>query len=276
MSRETTWGPWRLEWGERTMIMGIVNLTDDSFSGDGIAGDAALAAAQARRFVDGGADLIDIGGESTRPGHSPVSGSEELRRVLPALAAVAAAVRVPISIDTRKPEVARAALDAGAHLINDVEATLDGEPMFQLAAERGVPIVIMHNKRQAQYDNLLDEVIATLAASCQAASAAGVPASHQIIDPGIGFGKNGAHNLELLRNLRALTVLDRPLLVGSSRKRFLGEILGTEAQDRLEGTAATVALAIAGGADMVRVHDVRAMARVAKVADAVCRARSER
>jgi dihydropteroate synthase len=251
--------------------MGILNLTDDSFSGDGLDGDARRAAAQARRFVDEGADLLDIGGESTRPGHLPVTEEEEMRRVLPALAAVSAAVRVPISIDTRKQAVARAALAAGAHMLNDVEATLDGAPMFRLAAEHGAPIVIMHNKREAVYGDLLGEVIASLMAACASASALGVPEAHQIIDPGIGFGKTGAHNLLILRELRGFTALGRPLLVGPSRKRFLGAILGSEAQDRLEGTAAAVALAIAGGADMVRVHDVRAMARVAKVADAICR-----
>jgi dihydropteroate synthase len=221
--------------------------------------------------VDEGADLLDIGGESTRPGHLPVTEAEEMRRVLPALAAVAAAVRVPISIDTRKPAVAQAALAAGAHILNDVEATLDGDPMFRLAAEHGVPIVIMHNKREAVYGDLLKEVTASLKAACASASALGVPEAHQIIDPGIGFGKTGAHNLLLLRELHGLTALERPLLVGPSRKRFLGTILGTEAHDRIEGTAAAVALAIAAGADMVRVHDVRAMARVAKVADAICR-----
>lgn len=275
MIDETVWGGWRLRWGDRTTIMGILNLTDDSFSGDGLAGDAARAVAQARRFVDEGADILDIGGESTRPGHTPVAEEEELRRVLPAVAAVAAAVPVPISIDTRRPAVARAALAAGAHLLNDVEATLDGDPMFRIASEFGVPIVIMHNKRDAVYGDLLGEVAASLRAACAAASALGVPAAHQIIDPGIGFGKTGSHNLRLLRELRVLTALERPLLVGPSRKRFLGTILGAEVQDRLEGTAAAVALAIAGGADLVRVHDVRAMARVAKVADAICRAGGE-
>lgn len=269
--RETAWGRWRLEWGARTYIMGIINMTDDSFSGDGLGFDAAPAVAQARRFVDEGADLLDIGGESTRPGYVEVDAAEETRRLIPAVAAIAAAVPVPVSVDTRKPEVARAALDAGAHLINTVDAVLDGGAMFHLAAERGVPVVIMHNKRAAVYDDLVAEVVGTLAEACRAASAAGVPVSLQIVDPGIGFGKTGEHNLLLLRHLGALRALDRPVLVGPSRKRFLGTILGTAADDRLEGTAATVALAIAGGADLVRVHDVRAMARVARVADAICR-----
>ena len=269
--RETAWGRWRLEWGAHTYIMGIINMTDDSFSGDGLGVDAAPAVAQARRFVDEGADLLDIGGESTRPGYVEVDVAEETRRLIPAIAAIAAAVAVPISVDTRKPEVARAALDAGAHLINTVEGILDGGAMFHLAAERGVPVVIMHNKRAADYDDLLAEVVGTLAEGCRAASAAGVPVSRQIVDPGIGFGKTGTHNLLLLRHLGALRVLDRPILVGPSRKRFLGTILGTAADDRLEGTAAAVALAISGGADLVRVHDVRAMARVARVADAICR-----
>jgi len=269
--RETAWGRWRLEWGTRTYIMGIINMTDDSFSGDGLGIDVEPAVAQARRFVDEGADLLDIGGESTRPGYVEVDAGEETRRLIPAIAAIAAAVSVPISVDTRKPEVARAALDAGAHLINTVDGILDGGAMFHLAAERGVPVVIMHNKRAATYDDLLAEVVQTLADGCRAAEAAGVPASRQIVDPGVGFGKTGAHNLLLLRHLGALSALDRPILVGPSRKRFLGTILGTTADDRLEGTAAAVALAIAGGADLVRVHDVRAMARVARVADAICR-----
>jgi dihydropteroate synthase len=268
---EIDWDGWQLRWGERTQIMGILNLTDDSFSGDGLAGDPASAVAQARRFVDEGADLLDLGGESTRPGYIPVTEQEERRRLLPAVAAVAAAVHVPLSVDTRKPAVARAALDAGAHLINDVDATLDGRAMFQLAAERGVPVVIMHNSRQPVYADVVAEVVAALRAACATASGLGVPDSHQFVDPGLGFGKTGLHNLRLLRELRALCALDRPLLVGPSRKRFLGDILGTAPQDRVEGTAAAVALAIANGANIVRVHDVRAMARVAKVADAICR-----
>jgi dihydropteroate synthase len=268
---ETAWGRWRLVWGSRTLVMGIINMTDDSFSGDGLSTNTAQAVAQARRFVDDGADILDVGGESTRPGYSPVDAEEELHRIAPAIAAIAAAVPVPISVDTRKPAVARAALDAGAHLINDVDATLDGPAMFDLAAARGVPVVIVHNKRDVQYDDLLAEVLATLGEACRVASHAGVPSAHQLVDPGIGFGKTAAHNVVLLRQLGALRALRRPVLVGPSRKRFLGEILGTTVDDRLEGTAAAVSLAIAGGADLVRVHDVRAMARVARVADAICR-----
>jgi dihydropteroate synthase len=251
--------------------MGIINLTDDSFSGDGLGADVGQAVEQARRFVDEGADLIDIGGESTRPGYAAVDAEAETRRIVPAIAAIAGAVPVPISVDTRKPAVARAALDAGAQLINDVDAVFDHGAMFRLAAERGVPIVIMHNKRVAVYDDLIAEVTATLADTCRAASAAGVPAAHQNVDPGIGFGKTGEHNLLLLRHLSTLRALGRPLLVGPSRKRYLGEILGAAPSDRLEGTAAAVAIAIAGGADLVRVHDVRVMARVVRVADAICR-----
>ncbi|MGH2346326.1 MAG: dihydropteroate synthase [Chloroflexota bacterium] len=268
---ETAWAGRRLVWGARTYIMGIINMTDDSFSGDGLGVDTTQAVAQARRFVDEGADLLDIGGESTRPGYTEVPVAEETRRLIPAIAAIAAAVPVPLSVDTRKPETARAALDAGAHLINHVGATLAGNAMFHLAAERGVPVAIMHNKHVAVYDDLIAEVLETLSQACRAASAAGVPVAHQIVDPGIGFGKTGEHNLLLLRRLGALRALNRPLLVGPSRKRFLGTILGTPVDDRLEGTAAAIALAIAGGADLVRVHDVRAMARVARVADAICR-----
>jgi dihydropteroate synthase len=268
---ETAWDRWRFVWGARTYIMGIINMTEDSFSGDGLSGDVGRAVAQARRFVDEGADILDVGGESTRPGFASVDVDTEIARIVPAIAAIAAAVPVPISVDTRKPEVAEAALDAGARLINDVDATLDGGALFPLAAERGVPVVIMHNKRAAVYEDLAAEVVETLADACHAASSAGIPASHQIVDPGIGFGKTGAHNLLLLRQLRSLRTLARPVLIGPSRKRFLGQILGSAPEDRVEGTAAAVALAIAGGADLVRVHDVRAMARVARVADAICR-----
>ena len=190
MSMETAWRQWRLVWGERTMIMGIVNLTDDSFSGDGLAGDVAGAVAQARRFVDEGADIIDIGGESTRPGYTPVDADEELRRVVPAVAAVAAAVRVPVSIDTRKPAVARAALQAGAHLLNDVDATLDGGPMFRVAAEYGVPIVMVHNKPQALYDDLLGEVTRSLQAACLGGFRSGSPRGAPDRRPGPGIRQN--------------------------------------------------------------------------------------
>lgn len=259
-------------WGSRTYIMGIINVTPDSFSGDGLGDNVAAAAAQARRFVEEAADILDIGGESTRPGHTPVSVEEELRRVIPAIEAVRAAVSVPISIDTYKSQVARAALDAGADLINDVWGLKQDPELARLAAQRGVPIVLMHNQQGTQYTDLLGDIITGLRESCRIALDAGVPEEQIIIDPGMGFGKNWEQNLVLLRRLSELKALGRPILLGTSRKSTIGKVLGDLPPDqRVEGTAATVALGIAAGADMVRVHDVLAMARVARMADAIVR-----
>lgn len=259
-------------WGSRTYIMGIINMTPDSFSGDGLSMDAAAAAAQARRFVEEGADILDIGGQSTRPGHTPVAAEEELVRVLPALQAVRAAVRTtPISIDTFKGSVAEAALDAGADIIND-QWGLKGDPALgHLAAARGVPIILMHNQQGADYKDLMGDVLASLEESCQLAEAAGIERQQIILDPGIGFGKTWEQTLEVLRRLSELRRLGRPILLGTSRKSVIGRVLDLPVDERLEGTGATVALGIAQGADIVRVHDVKAMARVAKMADAIVR-----
>lgn len=265
--------------GRRTLVMGIVNLTDDSFSGDGLGGDLEAAVAQARRMVEAGADLLDVGAESTRPGAAEVPVEEELRRLVPAVERLVREVAVPISVDTYKPAVARAALAAGAHIVNDV-AGLQGDPeMAAIAAEHGAPVVAMHMQgtpRTMQinptYREVVGEVAAYLARSVEIAVRAGVPRSQVIVDPGIGFGKTLEHNLEILRRLGELKALGQPLLVGTSRKAFIGRILGgLPPTERVEGTAATVALAIAGGADVVRVHDVAQIVRVARVADAIVR-----
>jgi dihydropteroate synthase len=265
-------------WGARTYVMGILNLTPDSFSGDGLLVDTAPDSlsgivAQARRMADEGADLLDLGGESTRPGHAPVTEAEELARVVPAVLAVRAALpAMPLSVDTTKVAVARAALEAGADVLNDIWAVgPGGEPLARLAAERGVPLIVMHNRDIARYDDVVAEVVADLRAALVRAERLGVPPAHLIVDPGIGFGKTAGHNLLLLHDLGALQALDRPVLLGASRKSTIGRVLDLPAQERLEGTLATTALGVAAGADIVRVHDVRANLRAARMADAVVR-----
>ena len=261
------------EWGRRTYIVGIINVTPDSFSGDGLGGDLEAAVAQARRFVEEGADMLDIGGESTRPGHTPIALEEELERVAPAVRAVRAAVSAPISVDTSKAPVARAALDAGAEIINDQWGLKRDLGLARLAAERGVPLVLMHNQEGTDYSELLTDVLSSLRESCRLAHEAGVAWEQIIVDPGIGFGKTWEQNLELMRRLGELRRLGRPILLGVSRKSTIGRVLGLPADQRLEGTAAAVAVGIAQGADIVRVHDVRAMARVARMTDAIVRRR---
>jgi dihydropteroate synthase len=258
-------------WGSRTYIMGIINVTPDSFSGDGLAYNVQGAVQQGRRFVEEGADILDVGGESTRPGHTPVDVEEELRRVIPVIEGLVAKVSVPVSIDTRKAQVARRAVEAGASIINDVWGLQRDPALAELCASHGLPIVLMHNQPTPDYRDLVPEVVARLRWSIQAALKAGVPKESIIVDPGFGFGKAPEHNLELLRRLAELKVLGQPILVGTSRKSMIGRVLDLPVHDRLEGTAATIAIAIANGADIVRVHEVKAMARVAKMADAVVR-----
>ena len=224
------------------------------------------------RFEGEGADFLDIGAESTRPGHQPVSQADELARLLPSLDAVASRVSIPISVDTWKSGVARAALDAGACIINDVWGLKADPGIAVVAAERGAGLVLMHNQQGHVYDNLLNDIVGGLRRSVEAALEAGVPRGNVIVDPGIGFGKTADQNIEVLRNLGRFKELGLPLLVGTSRKSTIGRLLGgLPPEERVEGTAATVALAIAAGADIVRVHDVREMARVCRVADAIVR-----
>ncbi len=265
-------------WGLRTYVMAILNVTPDSFSGDGLLARAAggspleLAVAEARRLVEEGADIVDVGGESTRPGHVPVSTDEELRRVVPVLAALRSALPdTPLSVDTTKAAVAEAALDAGADLVNDVWGCRPDDDLLRLVAERKVPIVLMHNRAEARYANLLAEVVAELAQAIERAVAAGVDPDAIIVDPGFGFGKTPAHNLALLRRLDLFALLGRPVLLGTSRKSTLGRVLDLPPEERLEATLATTALAVAAGVDIVRVHDVAANVRVARMCDAVVR-----
>ena len=268
-------GPATLEWGTRTYVMGILNITPDSFSGDGLltAADPVPAAlALATRMVEDGADLLDVGGASSRPGHAAIGLDEESRRVVPVIRAIAAALPgTALSVDTTSPSVAEAALDAGAHLLNDVWGVADDPGMVHVAAERCVPIVLMHNRAAARYRNLVPEVIADLQRAVDRALDAGVPWDHVVLDPGFGFGKTPDHNLILMANLSSLRVLGRPILLGASRKSTLGKVLDLPADQRVEATVATTALAIAAGADVVRVHDVRENVRAARTADAILR-----
>lgn len=268
---ETRIGSRTFRWGERTFVMGILNVTPDSFSGDGLE-DVSAAVEQARRMADEGADLLDVGGESTRPGHAPVDVDEELRRVLPVLRAVRTALPdMPLTIDTTKPAVAEAALDAGAHAINDVWGVDEDGTRARIAAARRVPIVLMHNRAEPRYRDLLREVMDDLRHAIDRAMQAGVAETDILIDPGFGFGKTAEHNLALLRGLGELRRLGRPILLGTSRKSTLGKVLDLPAEDRLEATLATTVLGIAAGVDIVRVHDVRANARAARMTDAVVR-----
>jgi dihydropteroate synthase len=270
-------------WGLRTYVMGVINVSPDSFSGDGLTKvEAALT--RAKRFAAEGADIIDIGGESTRPGSPPLSVDQELQRVLPVVERLAKEIAAPLSVDTYKLEVARQAVDAGASMINDVWG-LRKEPMLAtLAAEKGVPIVLMSNQRDSPCQDIMSTVISDLKRAIEQALAAGVPCDNIIVDPGIGFGKTQEQNLEIIRRLDELKVLGRPILLGSSRKSFIGWVLELTPEQRSkgityipprdrrwEGTAATIAIAIAKGADIVRVHDVREMARVCKMSDAIVR-----
>jgi dihydropteroate synthase len=256
--------------------MGILNVTPDSFSGDGLlAADAdpvAAAVERARAMAADGADILDVGGESTRPGHEVVGVEAEVARVAPVIRAIRQALpNMPISVDTTKPAVAEAALDAGANLVNDVWGVAEDDALSRLAAARGAPIVLMHNRAEPRYANLVAEILADLQAAIDRALRAGVAWDAIVVDPGFGFGKTPEHNLELLRHLDDVRLLGRPVLLGTSRKSTLGKVLDLPADQRVEATLATTVLAAAAGVDIVRVHDVRENVRAARMADAVVR-----
>jgi dihydropteroate synthase len=263
-------GRWEFRWGERTYVMGIVNLDPRSFSGDGLGGTEA-AVEQAHRMVDEGADMIDVGGESTRPDAKETEANEELGRVLPVIERLSAGLPVPVSIDTYKSDVAREALAAGAVIINDVWGLRRDNALASVAAESGVPVIISQNQRGSTFRDFFPELVASLRDSMHLALDAGVDRDSIIIDPGVGFGKTVGQNLEIVRRLSELRELGRPILLGTSRKSFIGLTLDLPVEERLEGTAATVAIGIANGADIVRVHDVKEMVRVARMSDAVIR-----
>jgi dihydropteroate synthase len=291
-----TIGSRTLTWGSRTYVMGILNLTPDSFSGDGLltptrAGPGAqgLEAVldQARRFVAAGADILDLGGESTRPGAEPVGTEEELERVVPAVRLLAAELDVLLSVDTYKAPVAQAALEAGAHMINDVWGLHADPELAGVAARKEAPLILMHNRSSwahaelkerlggryvgVPYEDLLEDVRRELLESVDLARQAGVSAERIILDPGIGFGKTVEQNLELLDRLDEIRSLGYPVLLGPSRKSFIGYTLDLPPDQRLEGTAAAVSVGIVRGADLIRVHDVEVMKRVARMTDAIVR-----
>jgi dihydropteroate synthase len=262
--------------GERTLVMGVLNVTPDSFSDGGEPAGVEAALGRGLLLFEEGADWVDVGGESTRPGAARVAADEEIRRTAPVIEGLRRRGAGPISVDTTKASVARAALDAGADLVNDVSAFGYDPAMANLVAGRGVPAVLMHLRggfgemhRAPAYRDVMGEVVSELGAAVGRAARAGVPRDHLILDPGIGFSKDAAHSLEALRRLGEMEALDRPLLVGPSRKSFIGKVLDLPVERRLMGTAAAVAACVLRGAHVVRVHDVREMVEVVRVADAI-------
>lgn len=258
----------RFEWGTRTYVMGIVNVTPDSFSGDGIALDANAAVEQGLRMVREGADMIDVGGESTRPGHVPISPEAEIERTQAVVQRLTREAGVPVSIDTYKLPVAEAAVAAGATVLNDVWGLERSPQIADLAAKHECGLVLMHNQEGTAYaGDLMEEIKRFLRQAVRQAINAGVARERVIIDPGIGFGKTAEHNWEVLRRLTELKELGQPILIGTSRKSFIGKLLDVPVTDRLEGTMATVVASTLRGADVVRVHDVLEMTRAVRVAD---------
>lgn len=271
-ARQMTCRERQLTFGDRTLIMGILNVTPDSFSDGGQFISRETAVSRAMQMIDEGADIIDVGGESTRPGATKVTLEEELDRVIPIVEALVSAVSVPISIDTYKAEVARRCLELGAHIINDVSGLRADPLMAQVVAQYRCPIVIMHNRTEAVYEHIQSDVIRELRESIALAHQAGIEDGQIILDPGIGFAKTQEQNLQLLKSLRALVDLGYPVLLGTSRKRVVRNTIAAEADDCIEGTAATVALGISQGCQIMRVHDVKAMKRVALMSDAIVKA----
>jgi dihydropteroate synthase len=258
----------RFDWGSRTYVMGIVNVTPDSFSGDGLGDDEQKAVDQGLRMVVEGADMLDVGGESTRPGHQQITAAQEIARTESVVRRLAHDAHVPVAIDTYKLEVAEAAVAAGATIVNDIWGLTRSPAMAELAARNECALVLMHNQDGTDYaGDLIAEIKRFLRVAADRALAAGVPRERVLIDPGIGFGKTAEHNWEVMRRLEELKELDLPILIGTSRKSFIGKVLDLPVDDRVEGTAATVAAAVLRGVDVVRVHDVRQMTRVVRVAD---------
>lgn len=263
-------GRFSIAFGQRTLVMGIINMAPDSFAGDGLAGDAGAAEARGLEMQAAGADVLDVGGRSTRPGAPPVDVDEELGRTIPAIRRLAR-IGLPLSVDTFSARVAAAALDAGAVMINDVSG-LRGDPgMAAVVSRAGVPVVIMDWDDRWEARDVVQETVTFLRGRVAAAAAAGITETQILVDPGYGFGLTLEQNLEILRRLRELTVLGRPTVIGTSRKGSIGRVLNLPVHERVEGTAATVTVAIMNGVDMVRAHDVRAMVRVARMADAIAR-----
>jgi len=273
--RPLTLGSSTWTWGTRTYVMGILNTTPDSFSGDGLlASEEPVRAAldQARAMAAQGADILDVGGASSRPGHDDIPTADEVHRVVPVIEAIARELpEMPVSIDTVNPAVAEAALEAGAHMVNDVWGVAAAPDLLHVAASRDVPVVLMHNRTEARYRNLVPEIVSDLERAIERALDAGVAWDQIVIDPGFGFGKTPDQNVALLAAMATLRVLGRPVLLGASRKSTLGKLLDLPPDERVEATIATTVLGIAAGADIVRVHDVGPNVRAARIADATLR-----
>ena len=266
----------RLELGRRTLVMGILNVTPDSFADGGkfLSPDSAIE--HAERMTEKGADLIDVGGESSRPGSDSISEEEEIRRVIPVIERIAKHINIPVSVDTYRPGVARAALSAGAKMINDIKALRHDPEMTKVIAEAGAPVVLMHMQgtpktmqEHPSYYSVVDEITHFFHERLKYAQAFGIKENQIILDPGIGFGKTTQQNLSILRSLHRFESLSRPLLIGVSRKSVIGQVLNLPVEERLEGTAAAVCASVLGGASIVRVHDVGSMVRVVRMADAI-------
>lgn len=256
-----------LDYTKETFIMGILNVTPDSFSDGGKYNTVEAAVAQAKKMVADGAKIIDVGGESTRPGYVRISDEEEIGRIVPVIRALVKEVPAVISVDTYKPEVARQAVLAGAHIINDIWGAKANPEMAKVAAELNVPIILMHNREKAEYENFWEDAKSDLVESIAIAHAAGVPDAHILLDPGIGFAKNTSHNLQMMQHLSDLVAMGYPVLLATSRKSMIGNVLKLPVEERLEGTAATVAFGIERGCHMIRVHDVKEMSRLAHMMD---------
>jgi dihydropteroate synthase len=271
------WRNFCFDFSKKTYIMGILNVTPDSFSDGGLYFDKSTAVKRAFQMVEEGADIIDIGGESTRPGSEPITIEEELMRTIPVIEAISKEAKIPLSIDTYKSEVAKRALDAGASMVNDISGLRFDPKMPEVVSEYKVPVVIMHirgNPRDMQqnpvYEALIPEIMDYLRTGMIIARQAGISEDMIVIDPGIGFGKTFDHNLQIIHNLHELTLLEKPILIGLSRKAFIGKILGDiPVTERLEGAAAAISISIMNGANIIRAHDVKEIVKVAKVADAI-------
>lgn len=268
-------GRFTLDFSGKPLIMGILNVTPDSFSGDGMGKDIDALVKKAEKMIGEGADILDVGGESTRPGHEPVGEEEELKRVIPAVDALAKKVPVPISIDTSKGKVALRALESGASIINDVWGLSKDPEMLEAAASSGAPVVVTHNKESASYGNLMEEIHRFFHERLQTLEKSGVAADKVILDPGIGFGKTAAHNLTALKNFGELRGFGRPLLLGASRKSFIQALSGAKVEARLPGSLAAASLALAGGCHIFRVHDVAETRQALAVARAILQGESD-
>ncbi|WP_404293113.1 dihydropteroate synthase [Cytobacillus kochii] len=262
-------GSYTLDYSRKTLIMGILNITPDSFSDGGKYNQFEGVVERAKELVEAGADIIDIGGESTRPGYEEISVEEEIARVVPAIEAIVKEVQIPLSIDTYKAEVAKHALEAGAHIINDIWGAKRDKEMASLAAEKDVPIILMHNRDNENYDSFFRDCMNDLYESIAIAKAAGVRDDNIILDPGIGFAKSHEDNIEMMRHLDQLVAFGYPVLLGTSKKRMIANVLNLPVDERMEGTGATVCYGIQKGCQIMRVHDVKEMSRMAKMMDAL-------